>query len=174
MFVCARQYHRSKVRAVLATLFISIAPVFILPMIPLDNTKAMQPRLNGITHCCHNLLCVISISVDFPYKLLTVLLSFAVGGLLGDVFLHLIPHALHPHTQEDGAHSHSHSHSHAQGEGEHDLAMTVGLSLLLGLLTFFVIEKFVRSVHGNSHGHSHGHTHATKKVQEIIMLQKYD
>jgi hypothetical protein len=29
---------------------------------------------------------------------LKVLVSFAVGGLLGDAFLHLIPHALHPHT----------------------------------------------------------------------------
>src|SRR3989338_10916334 len=30
-------------------------------------------------------------------KLLKVFLAFAVGGLLGDVFLHLLPHAAHPH-----------------------------------------------------------------------------
>lgn len=42
---------------------------------------------------CHKL---ISIFVDFvagESKSLKVLLSFAVGGLLGDVFLHLLPEA---------------------------------------------------------------------------------
>lgn len=32
------------------------------------------------------------------HRLLNVLLAFAAGGLLGDVFLHLLPHAMHPHS----------------------------------------------------------------------------
>ncbi len=42
--------------------------------------------------------------------------SFASGGLLGDAFLHLIPHA--QSAVESGGHGHSHSHGHSHGEGE--------------------------------------------------------
>jgi zinc transporter 7 len=90
---------------------------------------------------------------------MVVLLSFAVGGLLSDVFLHLIPHALHSSGSGEGGHSHSHSHSHSHDgdeEGE-DLSMVVGLGVLAGLLTFFIVEKFVRSNHGGSGGHGHSH-----------------
>ena len=51
------------------------------------------------------------------------LVSFAVGALLGAAFLGLLPHAL--------------EHQHAIDP--HD----IGLTLLLGLLTFFLLEKFV-------------------------------
>jgi zinc and cadmium transporter len=51
------------------------------------------------------------------------LVSFATGTLLGAAFLGLIPHAL------DGAGSRSAHH--------------VGLALLLGILLFFLLEKFV-------------------------------
>ena len=50
------------------------------------------------------------------------MLSFAVGGLLGDVFLHLLPEAL-------------------QNVQTHEDYNTVGLCVLLGLLTFTVLEK---------------------------------
>ena len=78
---------------------------------------------------------------------LQVLLSFASGGLLGDAFLHLIPHALSPHTLGDHSHSHSHGHSHGEGEGHgHDLG--VGLWVLGGIIAFLCVEKFVRYVKG--------------------------
>lgn len=51
-----------------STILISAAPFFILFFVPLDNTDQQQP-------------------------LLKILLAFASGGLLGDAFLHLIPHA---------------------------------------------------------------------------------
>ena len=51
------------------------------------------------------------------------LVSFATGALLGAAFLGLVPHSLES-MGPDGAHR-------------------VGLSLLLGILTFFVLEKFV-------------------------------
>ena len=74
------------------------------------------------------------------------LLSFASGGLLGDAFLHLIPHSVAPH-------SHSGEHSHSSGD-EGSLAR-VGLWVLSGILAFLVIDKFVRIVKGDSHSHSH-------------------
>jgi zinc transporter 7 len=51
-------------------------------------------------------------------ELLKALLALGAGGLLGDSFLHLIPHAT-----PGGGHSHSHSHSHAPGEAHepHDM-----------------------------------------------------
>ena len=45
--------------------------------------------------------------------------SFASGGLLGDAFLHLIPHAASAVEGEAGhGHSHSHGHSHGDAGGE--------------------------------------------------------
>ncbi|KAG6459306.1 protein catecholamines up [Manduca sexta] len=114
------------VSALGSTLFISIVPFFVLFFIPVDGSIEKQP-------------------------LLKILLSFASGGLLGDAFLHLIPHALM--SQGEGA-GHSHSHSHDGGQhGPHDT--TVGLGVLGGIITFLVVEKTVRLFSGG-HGHSHG------------------
>lgn len=116
------------VKALSSTLFISVVPFFILFFIPIDGSIEKQP-------------------------LLKILLSFASGGLLGDAFLHLIPHALAP-AGEGAGHSHSHSHSNNNESHEpHD--MTVGLGVLGGIITFLVVEKSVRLFSG-SHGHSHG------------------
>ena len=77
------------------------------------------------------------------------LVSFAVGALLGAVFLELLPHALE------------------QGDAPH-----VMLTVLIGLLAFFLLEKLVlwRHAHGHDahaddaeeseHDHAlHGHAH---------------
>ncbi|CAH2240419.1 jg16784 [Pararge aegeria aegeria] len=58
---------------------------------------------------------------------LRILLSFAVGGLLGDVFLHLLPEAW----QHDLA---------STEEGQH-VSMKCGLWCLFGMLVFIVVEK---------------------------------
>ena len=52
------------------------------------------------------------------------LLSFAVGGLLGDVFLHLLPEAW-------GAH-------------DRDVGMSLGVWVIVGLLSFMLVEKIVK------------------------------
>ncbi|KAG8248715.1 hypothetical protein J6590_033889 [Homalodisca vitripennis] len=127
------------IEALGSTLLISAAPFFILFLVPLDNSKEKEP-------------------------LLKLLLSFASGGLLGDAFLHLIPHALAPHSHEkddsdESVHSHSHSNSHEHGGHGHD--MSVGLWVLCGILTFLVVEKFVRLVKG---GHGHSHSSVTEKA----------
>lgn len=60
-------------------------------------------------------------------KTLKVLLSFAVGGLLGDVFLHLLPEAWS---------------SDVRGSDEHDHpSMRSGLWVLGGVLIFTIVEK---------------------------------
>ncbi len=77
------------------------------------------------------------------------LVSFAIGALLGASFLGLIPHAL----------------GSEFGIDPHD----IGLTLLLGLLSFFVLEKLVlwRHCH-HDHCDAHdpelsGHSHGRKK-----------
>ncbi|XP_040839102.1 zinc transporter SLC39A7 isoform X2 [Ochotona curzoniae] len=122
-----------------ATVLISAAPFFFLFLIPVESNS---PRHSS---------------------LLQILLSFASGGLLGDAFLHLIPHALEPHshhTVEQPRHGHGHSHS---GQGP---ILSVGLWVLSGIVAFLVVEKFVRHVkgghgHSHGHGHAHGHTHGS-------------
>ena len=130
--------------AIGSTLLISIVPYLILIFIPINNPNDHQ-------------------------SFLKVLLSFASGGLLGDAFLHLIPHALiaqqelehknghhhhHSHSHSDHGHSHGHEHGHS-----HD--MSVGLCVLSGILVFLMIEKFVRIVKGTHH-HHHPHEEEDK------------
>ncbi len=64
----------------------------------------------------------------------------AAGGLLGDVFLHTLPHSL--------------SHD-ANSE-------MVGLAVLAGFVMFLLFDILVRSSHGDCHGHDHDHGHNDK------------
>lgn len=87
------------------------------------------------------------------------LVSFAVGTLLGAVFLEVLPHALE------------------RGEA-HQVATTI----LVGVLVFFVLEKLVLwrhchhetcEVHGlepELHGHSHHHNHDNHRAGTMILV----
>lgn len=89
------------------------------------------------------------------------LVSFAIGALLGASFLGLLPHAIE-HTYAVDAHE-------------------IGLTLLLGLLLFFVLEKMVlwrhcHSHHGDEHipeldrpDHHGGHHHAAAAGPLILI-----
>ncbi|XP_072754646.1 zinc transporter Slc39a7 isoform X2 [Anoplolepis gracilipes] len=136
--------HKSDIflTAIESTAFISIIPFLILFFIPLDNTNKHE-------------------------SLLKILLSFAAGGLLGDAFLHLIPHAMVPHSHGSSSETHSHSHSHDNEEsGHHKHDMTVGLCVLLGLIVFLVVEKAIRIIKGD-HNHSHVHHTPQEKKENI-------
>ncbi|XP_026144122.1 zinc transporter Slc39a7 [Carassius auratus] len=125
-------------QAIGATLLISAAPLLILFLIPVQS------------------------NTDQHQNLLKVLLSFASGGLLGDAFLHLIPHALAPHSPLGQSHGSGESHGHSHGHG-HGHMMSVGLWVLAGIVAFLVVEKFVRLLKG---GHSHSHSHAAPKAKD--------
>ncbi|XP_006882159.1 PREDICTED: zinc transporter SLC39A7 [Elephantulus edwardii] len=115
-----------------ATVLISAAPFLILFLIPVESNSPHRRHL------------------------LQILLSFASGGLLGDAFLHLIPHALEPHSRHPVEHTAGHGHSHS-GQGP---ILSVGLWVLGGIVAFLMVEKFVRHVKGG-HGHTHGHAHGS-------------
>jgi zinc transporter 7 len=59
-------------------------------------------------------------------SMLKICLSLASGGLLGDAFLHLIPEAI------------------MNGGNDQNHSLRVGLWILAGFMTFFLVEKMVR------------------------------
>lgn len=123
--------------------------------------------------------------------LLKILLSFASGGLLGDAFLHLIPHAVSPHDHHHHDHHdheveshddhmtaeehHDHDHDHDEIEHGHNHMedMIVWLWVLGGIVAFLMVEKFVRLAKGE-HGHSHGGrgTPSGERHEDEVVVRK--
>lgn len=71
-------------------------------------------------------------------KYLRLLLSFAVGGLLGDVFLHLLPEAW--------------NHIENVGPGLHSNHLVLGLWVLLGMFSFVILEIIFTAFLDNKKG----------------------
>lgn len=110
-------------------------------------------------------------------------LAFASGGLLGDAFLHLIPHSMghshgeehhdghehHHHDHKDDGHDHhhheEHNHHHEHDHHDHSQQTNAGLYIVLGIVLFFIIEKLIHFLKGE-HGHSHSHGHKKAKVSD--------
>ncbi|KAI3731663.1 hypothetical protein L1987_62852 [Smallanthus sonchifolius] len=126
-----------------------------------------------------SLICLILLPLIFyqgkPSKVLVDSLAvFGAGAMLGDAFLHQLPHAFgggHSHSHGDHvdeSHSHSHSHSHSIED------LSVGLSILVGIVIFLLVEKVVRYVEERSggvdswgHHHHHHHHKKTESLQDI-------
>jgi len=111
--------------SILGTFYISSVPNFILAFIPAE--------INGNT--------------------LNTMTAFATGGLLSDVFLHLIPHSFMGEFQEGGVHVII---------VEEKRNILIGLGIFVGFATFFIMEKTLRVLGGgeDAHGHSHSHSQA--------------
>lgn len=92
-------------------------------------------------------------------RLLPHMVSYAIGALLAAAFLALLPHAVE-----------------YPGVGDvHKVTLTV----LIGILGFFVLEKLVLwrhchahdcEVHGEEHDHSHNHKHGEDKARGMMIL----
>jgi len=110
-------------QAMTATLLISAAPVFILLFIPVHNAAQNKNLLN-------------------------ILLAFAMGGLLGDVFLHLLPHSFSGHSHESHVnehHEHHDHHGHVHEHHEHH--------------DHDHVHDHEHEHHGHSHEHENEHVH---------------
>lgn len=133
-----------------------------------------------------SLICLIILPLIFiqgkPSKAVVDSLAlFGAGAMLGDAFLHQLPHAF------GGAHSHSldhHSEHHDTHSGHEHLPLhshsledlSVGLSILGGVILFLLVEKLVRYVEGSSRSvgaRSHGHHHHLMQ-NEKLKTDKYD
>lgn len=125
-----------------------------------------------------SLICLIILPVIFiqgkPSKAVVDSLAvFGAGAMLGDAFLHQLPHAFggeHSHSHDEHAHHHGHEHSHSHSLKD----LSVGLSVLGGIVLFLLVEKLVRYVEGISggansawsHGHHHHHRKNGKKMKD--------
>ena len=90
------------------------------------------------------------------------MLAFAAGGMLGDVFLHSVPHLLeeeHHHHDHDHDNDHGHRHGHDHGNElkghDHDRHLVVGLLVLLGYLLFYAAERLAGMRLAGKHSHVH-------------------
>ncbi len=86
-----------------------------------------------------SLVGVVTIAMDEARvrRLATLFISFAVGALLGDAFIHLIPGAFEAGTSGKAP-------------------MTASLLILAGMLVFFIVEKLLHHRHGVLHDYFHG------------------
>jgi len=122
--------HLSVVSAAFAaTSLISIAPNLLLYLFPRYGAEGENPRERAA---------------------LSVGQAIAVGGLLGDVFLHALPECFadgagHGHDHDHHHHDHDHNHRH---DHDHGAGGDVGLRVILGFLAFLLLDVFVRSLEG--------------------------
>ncbi|KDQ57365.1 hypothetical protein JAAARDRAFT_207643 [Jaapia argillacea MUCL 33604] len=111
--------------SVLGTFYISSVPNFILAFIP---AQINPNTLNTMT-------------------------AFATGGLLSDVFLHLVPHSFMGEHQDNNVHF-------VMVQEKRNIL--VGLGIFVGFASFFIMEKTLRvlsSGQESEHGHGHSHSH---------------
>ncbi|CAF2062233.1 unnamed protein product [Brassica napus] len=128
-----------------------------------------------------SLICLILLPVMFvkgkPAKwFVDALALFGAGAMLGDAFLHQLPHAFgggHSHSsnhhESHGHHDHSHSHSDSPSHSHSIQDLSVGLSVLAGIVVFLLVEKLVRYVEENSSGSNtwgHHHHAGSKKLKD--------
>lgn len=104
--------------------------------------------------------------------------SLAVGGLIGDVFLHTLPDCFadasssdhqqhHMDHIEDHKHDHNHHHHHHSHEGQ-----VVGLIIIAGFATFLLLDMCVRLLENKFGGGCHNHPHSGKKEKTAKQTAK--
>ncbi|KAG0635594.1 ZIP zinc transporter-domain-containing protein [Tuber brumale] len=112
------------VNSLLATAYISGPPNFLLALVP----------------------------TNIDPSSLSVMVAFAVGGLLGDTLLHLIPQTFMGEPHGDGVHF-------VMLDPKRNALL--GLFIFIGFVTFVAMDKTMRILgDGDGHSHSHSHTHS--------------
>ncbi|KAJ9662833.1 hypothetical protein H2201_005914 [Coniosporium apollinis] len=116
------------VNALLATLYISGPPNFLLALCP--------PNIDPSS--------------------LSVMVAFAVGGLLGDTLFHLLPEIFLGEVEPDRV-------KFVMVEPNKNLLL--GVAIMVGFVTFVAMDKGLRIATGGNGGHDHGHGHAHGKIE---------
>lgn len=119
--------NQNTISALLATGIISIAPNLLLFLFPSFGDINESKNSNG-------------------RAILSLGQAIAAGGLLGDVFLHTLPHAMEDIAKEATSENHDHDHE-----------LEVGMLILAGFITFLVLDGVIR-VFDDKHTHSHSHS----------------
>lgn len=104
--------------------------------------------------------------------------ALAAGGLLGDVFLHVIPHASSSgdghHDDHDSHHQHHQHHDDELHHHRHHHGDEVGMWILLGFSIFLVTDMIIRGLSSSSHHKHSGHNHHDDNKQSTSNLSKND
>ncbi|OUM59877.1 hypothetical protein PIROE2DRAFT_46703 [Piromyces sp. E2] len=106
---------------------------------------------------------------NLPKSMLNTLLAFALGTVLSDVFLHMIPELMSSHSSSN-VDSEELKHDIERHPDEH--LINVGLLMLSGILIFYVLEKIVgifggEEDHRDQHDHKHNYTkHHTSHIED--------
>ncbi|PSR76548.1 catecholamines up [Coniella lustricola] len=111
------------INALLATLYISGPPNFLLALCP--------PNIDPSS--------------------LSIMVAFAVGGLMGDTLFHLLPEIFLGEDDPEKA---------RLVLVEPNRNLLLGVAILVGFLTFVAMDKGLRIATGGSGGHDHGHSHS--------------
>ncbi len=112
------------VNAILATLYISGPPNFLLALCP----------------------------TNIDPSSLSVMVAFAVGGLMGDTLFHLLPEIFLGEDSPEEA---------RLVLVEPNRNLLLGVAILVGFMTFVAMDKGLRIATGGAgHDHGHGHDHA--------------
>lgn len=93
---------------------------------------------------------------------LSVMVAFAVGGLLGDTLFHLLPEIFLGETSPD------HARFVLVNPNKN---LLLGVAIMVGFLTFVAMDKSLRIATGGEGGHDHSHSHKDEKkeVKQIEM-----
>ncbi|KAF6820205.1 zip zinc transporter [Colletotrichum sojae] len=123
------------VNAILATLYISGPPNFLLALCP--------PNIDPSS--------------------LSVMVAFAVGGLMGDTLFHLLPEIFLGEDEPDRA---------RLVLVEPNRNLLLGVAILVGFMTFVAMDKGLRIAtggegHTHDHGHGPAHSHAEGKAEAV-------
>jgi len=127
------------VNALLATLYISGPPNFLLALCP--------PNIDPSS--------------------LSVMVAFAVGGLLGDTLFHLLPEIFLGEVEPDKV-------KFVMVEPNKNLLL--GVAIMVGFITFVAMDKGLRIATGGGggHDHSHGHAHEEKIEAKASGVERTD
>ncbi|KAI8378919.1 ZIP zinc transporter-domain-containing protein [Blakeslea trispora] len=103
---------------------------------------------------------------DIKASTLSTLVHFAVGSLLGDVFLHLLPHAFIQHD-----HGHHHPTDHEESNETHRTVL-IGLGLFAGIFLFYSVDKCMRVYLGKTEHHHHHHEEKKEAVVNQVAVSE--
>jgi len=92
--------------------------------------------------------------------------ALAVGGLLGDVFLHTLPECFSDASKDSNDHIHNDHHDHEGHHHHHGGGGDIGLRVILGFSVFLILDILVRSLEekgGSGHSHDQSNSRERKK-----------
>ncbi|EUC51135.1 hypothetical protein COCMIDRAFT_80403 [Bipolaris oryzae ATCC 44560] len=125
------------VNSLLATLYISGPPNFLLALCP--------PNIDPSS--------------------LSVMVAFAVGGLLGDTLFHLLPEIFLGEDEPNSV-------KFVMVEPNKNLLL--GVAIMVGFITFVAMDKGLRIATGGAGGHDHSHGHSHEKVDATVKATGVD